>query len=130
MQRRDVEQTYESNQSLWLLIVSPTIWATHFLACYLTAAIWCAKYSGPDRSLGIVREAVAIYTLIALVGIFLTGFLGVRRHRFQHPTMSHERDTPEDRHRLLGFATALLSGLSAIATLFVALAVYFIEKCD
>jgi len=130
MQPRELEETHERNQSLWLLVVSPTIWAMHFLACYLTAAIWCAKYAGPDRSLGIVRELIAVYTVIALVGIFLSGFVGYNRHRFQHPTMSHERDTPEDRHRLLGLATVLLSGLSAIATLFVALAAYFIEKCD
>ncbi len=129
MQPREIEDSHERNQSLWLLVVSPTIWAMHFLACYLTAAIWCAKYSGADRSLGIVREAITVYTVIAMIGIGLTGFVGYRRNRYQHPTMSHDRDTPEDRHRLLGFAALLLSGLSAIATVFVALVAYFIETC-
>ncbi len=129
MALREKEVTHERNQSIWLLVVSPTIWAIHFFACYLTAAIWCAKYSGPDRSLGIVREAIGVYTVIAMIGIGLTGVIGYRRHNFQHATISHHRDTPEDRHRLLGFATLLLSGLSAIATLFVALAAYFTEKC-
>ena len=130
MQSRETEDTHERNQSLWLLVSSPTIWAMHFLACYLTAAIWCAKYAGPDRSLGNVRVAIAIYTVIAMVGICVIGFVGYRRNRYQHKTMPHDRDTPEDRHRLLGSATLLLSGLSAIATLFVAIAAYFIEKCD
>ena len=30
-------------ESLWAMIVAPTIWAVHFLACYILAAIWCAK---------------------------------------------------------------------------------------
>ena len=129
MQPREMEDTHESNQSLWLLIASPTIWALHFLACYLTASIWCAKYAGPDRTLGTVREAIAVYTVIALIGIGITGFVGYRRNRFQVSTLPHDRDTPEDRHRLLGSSTLLLSGLSAIATLFVALAAYFMEDC-
>jgi len=129
MQPREKADTHESNQSLWLLIVSPTIWTAHFLASYLTAAIWCAKYSGPDRSLGDVRAAIAVYTVLALFGIGYTGFVGYRRNYFQHQTVPLDRDTPEDRHRFLGFATMLLSGLSAVATLFVALAAYFIETC-
>ena len=129
MQPREMEDTHESNQSLWLLIASPTIWALHFLACYLTASIWCAKYAGPDRSIGNVREVIAVYTVIALIGICLTGFVGYRRNRYQVSTMPHDRDTPEDRHRLLGSSAMLLSGLSAIATLFVALAAFFMEDC-
>ena len=129
MQTREKGVTVERNQSLWLLITSPTICTVHFLACYLTAAIWCAKYAGPDRSLGNVRVAIAVYTVLALMGIGVTGFVGYRRYCFQHTTMPHDRDTPEDRHRFLGFATLLLSGLSAIATLFVALAAYFMKEC-
>ena len=129
MQPGEKCDTGESNQSLWLLITSPTIWTVHFLACYLTAAIWCAKYAGPDRSLGNVRVAIAVYTVLALMGIGVTGFIGYRRNRFHHSTMPHDRDTPEDRHGFLGFATLLLSGLSFIATLFVALAAYFIKEC-
>jgi hypothetical protein len=129
MEPSEAKNTHESNQSLWLLIASPTMWALHFLACYLTAAIWCAKFAGPDRALGMVRGVIAVYTVLALIGIGLTGFIGYRRHRFQHRSTTHDQDTAEDRHRMLGYATLLLSGLSAIATLFVALAAYFIEKC-
>ena len=130
MQLLEKDETRETNQSLWLLTASPTTWAMHFLACYLTAAIWCAKYAGPERSLGNVRVAIAIYTVLALIGIGVTGLAGYRRHRFGQATVPHDSDTPEDRHRFLGFATVLLSALSAIATLFVALAALFIDKCD
>lgn len=129
MQTREQVDTHESNQSLWLLIASPTIWAAHFVACYLTAAIWCAKFSGPDRSLGNVRIVIAAYSVLALLGIGYIGFIGYRRNRSQLKTRPLDRDTPEDRHRFLGFATLLLSVMSAIATLFVALAALIIEKC-
>lgn len=120
----------EQNESLWMLTVSPTIWAMHFLASYLTAAIWCAKFTGPDRSLATARAAIGIYTAIALVGIGATGWIAYRRHRFGNKPLPHDADTPEDRHRFLGFSTLLLSGLSAIATIFVALTIVFIGSCD
>ena len=32
--------------SLWLLTFGPGIWAVHFLLCYVTAAVWCARVAG------------------------------------------------------------------------------------
>lgn len=120
----------ERNESLWMLTASPTIWAAHFLASYLTAAIWCAKYAGPSESLGTARVAIAVYTLAALLGIGIVGTIAFRRVSFRREDMPHDDDTPLDRHRFLGFATLLLSALSAVATLFVAAVVVFVETCD
>jgi hypothetical protein len=125
----DDHDVRESNQSLWLLTVSPTIWAIHFLACYLTAAIYCAKFVGPDGSLRNVRVAIAVYTGLALLGIAYTAWRGFRRHAYGDATTPHDFDTPEDRHRFLGFSTLLLSGLSAVATVYVALAAVFVGSC-
>jgi hypothetical protein len=119
----------EEKESLWLLAVSPAIWAAHFLLCYLTAAIWCEKLDGAHTTLGLVRLAIALYTALALLGIGLNGWAGWRRHRHGSETTPHDFDTSEDRHRFLGFATLLLSGLSAIATLFVAMVAFFFEDC-
>lgn len=119
----------EENESLWLLIASPMLWVVHFLLCYLTAAIWCAKLAGPAGSLGGVRVAIAVYTVLALLGIGITGCGAFRRHSFGSATVPHDFDTPADRHRFLGFATLLLSALSAVATLYVALAAVFIGSC-
>lgn len=119
----------EKKERPWLLIVSPAIWAAHFLLCYITAAIWCAKFAPRDGSLGPVRWAIAGYTLGALVGIGLNGISGLRRHRRGSESPHHDFDTPGDRHGFLGFATVLLSALSAVATVFAALVAIFFEDC-
>ena len=119
----------ERKESLWLLIVSPTIWAAHFLLSYISAAIWCAKYAPRYGSLEPVRWAIALYTVVALIGIVLNGRSGLRRHRFGAESLPHDFDTPGDRHRFLGFATALLAAFSAVATVFAALVVIFFEDC-
>ncbi|HXG68820.1 MAG TPA: hypothetical protein VNO70_27225 [Blastocatellia bacterium] len=124
-----MRQVAEKNQSLWLLIASPTIWAAHFLLSYGTAAVWCAKVVGPGGSLTTVRVAIAVYTVLALVGIGMIGWDGYRRHSYGGETVPHDADTPEDRHRFLGFATLLLSALSAVAVIYAALAAVFIGRC-
>jgi len=122
-------ETHEERQSLLLLATSPLLWVGHFLACYLTAAVWCAKAAGEAGALGWVPAAIGAYTVAALAGIALTGWKGYRRHTFGAPEPPHDADTPEDRHRFLGFATLLLSGLSAVAVVYVALVALFFESC-
>lgn len=120
---------HEKKESLWLLIVSPMIWAAHFLLCYLTAAIWCAKFASRTGSLGPVRWAIAGYTLLALIGIGWNALSGIRRHRRGTESPPHDYDTPGDRHGFLGYAMVLLSVLSAVATVFAALVTIFFEDC-
>ena len=140
-----MHQLSERRESLWILAMPPTIWAAHFLVSYVTAAVWCAKVGAPFDT---VRTAIAVYTVVALVGIGFTGWRGARRHRrgstdadvtgwriarrrLQDPKDDvHDSDTPEDRYRFLGFASLLLAGLSAVATIFVALTAVFIETCN
>src|SRR5918995_4099358 len=119
----------EAKQSLWLLTASPVIWAAHFLLCYGTAAIWCAKVAGPAGSLATVRMAIFCYTLAALAIVGFIGCIGYRRHSFGQAGLPHDDDTPEDRHRFLGFATLLLSALSAVAVVYAALVAVFVRSC-
>jgi hypothetical protein len=119
----------EANESLWLLVASPVAWAVHFLLCYATAAVWCAKVVGAGGSLATVRVAIALYTLAALVVIGIIGGIGYRRHSLGSANLPHDDDTPEDRHRFMGFATMLLSALSAVAVIYEALVVVFIDRC-
>lgn len=122
-------RTHESNQSLWLLVVSPSIWAVHFLASYITAAVYCAKFAPADGSLTAVRWAIAGYTVAALLGIAITAWLGWRRQRYGTPDDVHI-DTPLVRHRFLGTATLLLSLLGTVATLYTAMTVVFLGDCS
>jgi hypothetical protein len=119
----------EENESLWLLTASPVIWAAHLLLCYATGAIWCAKVVGLGGSLATTRVAILFYTSAALVAIGIIGWIGYRRHSLGSATVPHDDDTPEDRHRFLGFATLLLSALSAVAVLYAGLVAVFIRSC-
>lgn len=122
-------QLPEAKESLWLLTASPVIWAAHFLLCYATAAVWCAKVAGAGGSLETTRMAILVYTLIALAAIGVIGWIGYRRHRLANASVPHDDDTPEDRHRFLGFATFLLSALSGVAVIYAALVAVFIRSC-
>ena len=120
----------ETRESLWLITFGPTIWAAHFVLSYVTAAVWCAKIAGRTGLLGDARLLIGAYTVVALIGIGVTGVRGWKRHHFGTASVPHDFDTPEDRHRFLGFATLLLCGLSFVATVFVMLSVVFIRSCE
>ncbi len=119
----------EKDESLWMLTVSPVVWSTHFLLSYVTVAIWCEKIAGRDGSLFGARVAVAIYTAVALIVIAITAWSAYQRHRKRGGELPHDADTPEDRHRFLGFATLLLSGLSAVAVIFDTLPAVIFGSC-
>jgi hypothetical protein len=116
-------------ESLWAMIVSPTIWAVHFLFCYILAAIFCAK-AGAPADLATVRLWIAAVSALALSGIAASGIQAFRLgHFMEGETTPHDADTIQDRRRFLAYATLLLSGLSFVATLFVALPAVFFASC-
>ncbi|MBW3563289.1 MAG: hypothetical protein KY459_01010 [Acidobacteria bacterium] len=119
----------ERKESLWRLIASPTIWAAHFMLCYVTAAIWCAKYVARTGTLEPIRWAILVFTAVALVGIAWNGWDGYRRHRFGDAHLPHDDDTPADRRRFLGFATMLLAGLSGVAVIYAAFVAIVFRSC-
>jgi hypothetical protein len=129
MKLTPTEPQTPARYSLWLLTIAPTIWAAHLLLCYITAAIWCARFVPQGGVLGPIRTAIMWYTAAALAGIAATGWEGFRRHSYGTETTTHDLDSAEDRHRFLGFATLLLAGLSAVGVLYAALAATFFESC-
>jgi hypothetical protein len=129
MKLTPTEPQTPDSYSLWLLTIAPTIWAAHLLLCYITAAIWCARFVPQGGALGPIRTAIMWYTAAALAGIAATGWEGFRRHSYGTETTTHDLDSAEDRHRFLGFATLLLAGLSAVGVLYAALAATFFESC-
>jgi hypothetical protein len=116
-----------TNQSLWRLIVPPTIWAAHFIASYATVSIWCSKVAGSGSSFGQLRLTIVVYSVLALAGIGITGWIGYSE--CSRGVAAPSQDTPESRYRFLGFATLLLSALSGVATAFSALTIFFFGSC-
>jgi hypothetical protein len=113
-------QVGEPHESPWMFVVSPLIWAAHFLACYATAAIWCAKVAGRDGNAATMRLALGSYTLVAIVALALVGWHGLRRCR----------GAAAEQRRFLGYVTLLLAGLSAVAVAYASFAVAMIETCQ
>lgn len=119
----------EERESLWRLTFGPAAWAAHFVLSYVTAAVWCAKVAGRAGPLGSARLLIGLYTLVTLLFIGYTAWRGWRYAQFGNAKTPHDDDTAADRHRFLGFATVLLCGLSAVATLYVALGAVLIRSC-
>jgi hypothetical protein len=121
-------QLPEHQEKLWVVAASPAIWALHFIAAYTTVALWCGRLGDPATP---ARVAIAIYTVVALAAVLWIGWRGYKRHslRGKHADVPHDQDTPEDRHRFLGYTTLLLSGLSALAILYEALVIVMIRSC-
>jgi hypothetical protein len=117
----------QTNQSLWRLVVPPTIWAAHFIASYATVSIWCSKVAVSGSSFGQLRLVIIVYSVLALAGIGITGWIGYSE--CSRGAAAPSQDTPESRYRFLGYATLLLAVLSGIATAFAALAIFFFRSC-
>jgi hypothetical protein len=123
------EQLREEHESLWWLAAAPIIWAAHLLLSYCTAAIFCQKLVERGGPLGAARLAIAGYSVVAVLALIALGVRGYRRHRYGDTTGTRHLDTPEDRHRFLGFATVLLAGIAAVAVIYQALPAIFIGSC-
>lgn len=124
-----MQKTAERNESLWWLSVSPAIWMSHLLVVYGTTAVLCAKAASLRGPMPVIQWTTGVATALALAAVLATGLRGLRRHRYRHGKLPHDADTADDRLRFLGFATLLLSGLSAVGIVFVALPALFIESC-
>jgi len=116
-------------ETLWTLFTAPAVWAFHFLFCYLSAAIFCAKPGLFGMQFGSLRIAIAFATMAALAAIALSAGLAWRQWGFGAKNPPHDDPTRQDRLLFQGFATLLLSGLSFVAVLLTALPAIFITEC-
>ena len=118
----------ESNASLWIMAASPVFWSLHFLVCYGVAAISCGRLG--DGSASTMRVIIAGLTVAALLAIAGVSAVAFGWHRAAGDPPPHDADTPEDRRGFMGFATLLLSGLSALGVIYSGLAAVFIRTCE
>ncbi len=115
-------------ERLWIPIVAPVVWSTHFTACYIWIALACGRFAGHGGFEG-ARTAVAVMTAAAVVIIAICFGYGLHRHGRRLPDRSNDDGTPEDRTQFMALTTMLLAGLSMAATLYVAVAVIAVGGC-
>ena len=126
----EVERETGSGTDLWSVVISPSIWALHFLVCYAGAAIYCEKL-GRDAELGDIRVLVLGATAVALAGIGLSSFRlwRVRGRSLTDNDFEYEHDTPEERHRFLSHVALMLCLLSAVAVIYVTIPMLYLSTC-
>jgi len=62
-------------ESLWTLFTAPIVWALHFLACYVGAAIFCEKPGFLGTDFQNLRVAIAVLTILSLAMIVVSAIL-------------------------------------------------------
>jgi hypothetical protein len=120
---------FRREANLWLLVSAPTVWAVHFLLCYVLAAIYCQKAGAAFAGLGSVRLWIGVFTIVALLLVSAIGLQAWRHWGFGANAPPHDAATPQDRQRFLGYATLLISALSFVSVVFTALPALFILDC-
>jgi hypothetical protein len=127
---REVRRETGTGTDLWRVIISPSLWALHFLACYVAAAIYCEK-AGRDAPLDDIRLLVIVATALALGGIFWStiGLWRVHDRSLTDNDFEYEHNTPEERHRFLSHVALMLSVLSAVAVIYVTIPMLYLESC-
>lgn len=111
--------------TLWTLIVPPTVWAVHFLFCYLWVSVSCARQGAFPR----FTTAFVIGTAVALAIIVASGVIAWIQSRTPGDPPPHEEGTDNDRTRFLATATLLLAGLSFVAVVFTAAPALMLTDC-
>ena len=130
LRRKEEEKEFaEEASSLWLLVMTPTIWAAHFVTSYAATSLACVKFPGPD---GIPRLQwlVGGLTAAALLAIVWLGWRAWRQWDYlDDGDYSHRTHSTEDRHEFLGHAAFLLAIVSFIGVAFVAMPVWLTGVC-
>lgn len=116
-------------ETLWTLFTAPVVWALHFLACYIGAAIFCEKPGILGNDFDNLRIAIGVVTVFSLGMIALSAVLAWRQWGFGSGDPPHDDPTRKDRLLFQGYATLLLSGISFVAVVFTALPALFITEC-
>ena len=126
--RKLLTRAQRLRQTLWALVIAPTVWALHFLFSYVYASIHCAK-AGRLASLGDVRAAITVATILALLLVVGTGYVAWAQSLVEGDPPPHQESTDEDRLRFLAVATLLLAGLSFVAIFFTAIPAFTFRDC-
>lgn len=112
---------------IWVPVVAPIVWSTHFTACYIWVAMACGRFRTSGEAT--LDAAIGTMTAVALALISAVFVRALVQLRYALPQQPHDDPTPEDRSRFMAFTTLLLAGMSWIATLYIGLAAWSIGGC-
>lgn len=110
-----------SDRRLWLLVLPVAAWGWHFLAAYVSAAVYCAKASA-GAGLGGARLAVLAATVAALAALGVLAW----RARGRYRAGAADRGSED---RFIGATALMLCALSALAVIAVASVALFFGDC-
>lgn len=129
--RKQEEKSFaEEADSLWLITFAGGIWAVHFALSYGATAIVCAKWASSPDAVTALRLAIAAATTLALAGIVMVGWRSWRQwDSLDDHDHEHQLAKEEHRHAFLGHASFLLSIISFIGVVYVALPVLLLKDC-
>lgn len=127
---QEVQRETGSGTDLWRVIAAPVVWALHFLFCYVWVAIYCEK-AGRTAPLDDPRVVVVIATVmaLALIGWSTRHLWSVRGRSLTDDDFEFEHNVPEERHRFLSHVALMLCVLSAVAVIYVAIPVIYLDTC-
>jgi len=117
-----------SRERLWLPVVAPVVWSTHFMLCYTVAALACGRFAEVLPAAR-VRGVLVVLTAAAVAAMAWCLRDGWRRLGSRWPRRAHDDDHPHDRQHFMAFTTVLLAGLSLLATAFEAAALWAVDRC-
>jgi hypothetical protein len=118
----------EREETLWSLARAPLIWALHFMLCYVTPAVYCAKLGASHGSLAPARFAIAGFTVPAVAALGLIAVRAFRRARTARSRQGHE--AARTRAAFMAHVDLLLSLLSLTAVVMSSLPALFFGNCE
>ncbi|WP_062228341.1 hypothetical protein [Aureimonas frigidaquae] len=118
-----------TRDNLWTLILTPTVWAVHFLLCYVAAAWHCAPNQALFEPIGGVRIAILVATVVALAICGWVGLRAITEWRGHGGHFPHDGDSASVRERFLEFSSFLLAAMSFLAIIFTAMPALLIVDC-
>lgn len=127
---REVRRETGSGMNLWRVIAAPIVWSIHFLLCYIWAAIRCEK-AGRDAVLGNAQTGIYVLTAVALalIGLNTLRLWRVYVRSLTAGDFDFDHNTTEERHRFLSHTALMLSVLSAVGVIFVAIPAILVTTC-
>jgi hypothetical protein len=127
---KEVRRETGSGTDLWQVILAPVVWSAHFLVSYVGTAVYCEKV-GREAALDPVRVLVILATVagLVIVGVSTRGLWKVRGRSLTDDDFDYEYNSPEERHRFLSHVALMLSALSTIGMLYVALPAFLLDSC-